>query len=133
MEYGTYILIGTTNPYLAQRNGWCSTTIAIAAEYGPRELVEGLMQHYCAQESDNYMVDENGDVIHADTEEIILPKDALAYEHDGKVYEFVPVEDLDEEQAKATLRDGVLFDENERESIYAMYPDLAPVVEADEE
>jgi len=133
MEYGTYILIGSTNPYLAQRNGWCSTTIAIAAEYGPRGLVEGLMQHYCVGESDNYIVDENGDVIHADTEEIILPKDALAYEHDGKVYEFVAIEDLDEEQAKATLRDGVLFDEHDRESIYAMYPDLAPVVEADEE
>ncbi len=133
MESSTYILIGSTNPYLAQRNGWCSTTIAIRAEYGHRGLVEGLMQEYCVSESDNYIVDEHGNVVRWDSEEIILPQDDLIYEHDGKVYEFVAIEDLTEEQAKATLRDGVLFDEQDRESIYAMYPDLAPVVEADEE
>lgn len=132
MEYGSYILIGSTNPYLAQRNGWCSTTIAMRAEYAQRGLVQGLMRHYCVSESDSYTIDEDRNVVDG-YGNIVLDKDGLAYEHDGKVYEFVAIEDLTEEQAKATLRDGVLFDEHDRESIYAMYPDLAPVVEADEE
>lgn len=102
------------------------------AEYAQRGLVEGLMRHYCVSESDSYTIDEEGNVVDG-YGSIVLEKDALIYEHDGKMYEFVAIEDLDEEQAKATLRDGVLFDATDRESIYAMYPDLAPVVEADEE
>lgn len=131
MESRTYILIGSTNPYLAQRSGWRSTTIAMRAEYGQRGLVEGLMRHYCVSESDSYTIDEDRNVVDS-YGSIVMEKDALAYEHDGKVYEFVAIEDLTEEQAKATLRDGVLFDEHDRESIYSMYPDLAPVI-GDEE
>jgi hypothetical protein len=57
----------------------------------------------------------------------------LIYEHDSKVYEFVKLEDLNEQEAKATLRDNVLFDDADKQTIYNRFPDLAPVVEADEE
>jgi hypothetical protein len=131
MTYGTYILIGRTNPYLAQRNGWRSTTIAMRAEYCQRGLVEGLMKHYCLNECDNHTLDDNGNVV--DGNEVILAKDGLIYEHDSKVYEFVKLEDLNEQEAKATLRDNVLFDDAAKQTIYDRFPDFAPVVEADEE
>jgi hypothetical protein len=124
MTYGTYILIGRTNPYLAQRNGWRSTTIAMRAEYCQRGLVEGLMKQYCLDECDNHTLDDNGNVVEGN--EVILEKDALIYEHDSKIYEFVKLEDLNEQEAKATLRDNVLYDDADKQTIYVMYPDLRP-------
>ena len=128
----TYILFGSTNPYLAQRNGWKDTLVAFRSEYEHLGFVQSLMQHYCVGESDNYIIDEHDNVVDC-YGNIVLGKDALAYEHDGKVYEFVPIDDLTEQQARVALRDNVLFDEHDRQTIYAMYPDLAPVPVEDEE
>ena len=128
----TYILFGSTNPYLAQRSGWKDTIVAFRSEYEHLWFVQSLMQHHCVGKSDNYIIDEHDNVVDCNGN-IVLDKDALAYEHDGRFYEFVPIDDLTEQQARVALRDNVLFDEHDKQTIYAMYPDLAPVPVEDEE
>ncbi len=131
----TYITYSSTNPYQAQGNGLHRgrTRIAIRSVYeSATEASERLMDD-CVRESDNYCIaDDCSAVLGANAYTSIMQHGDLSYHHDGYTYESIELNDLTEEDAKIAIRDGVLTSEDLFD-LYAMYPDLAPVVEADEE
>lgn len=138
--YTTYIFFGRTNPYLAKFgifNG--RTVIAFRTEYCTPGCAESLLRSYCVEESDNYTIDEEGNVVYCTsynhetdeaTHEVIMEAGATSYEHDGRTYWFSAIDDLTEEEARVALRDQALSDD-EREQVYDLHPELNPAIAND--
>jgi len=132
----TYILFGSTNPYLANFGPFNRRTrIALSVEYTTREGASEKLMSYCEQESDNYVFNEFGtkvqymvscDEVRNTIEwETVMDEGAMSYEHDGRVWEMIAIEDLDEADARIVICDNVLS-EQELEEVYAIHPDLRP-------
>ncbi len=144
MTYGTYILIGRTNPYQAQRSGLFRGRTLIAVDYyyymSKLEASDKLMD-LCIQESDNYGYNDDGTAVQewisGDIDDgtakydAIMERGDLSYHYDGYDWAMVPVDELDYDEARAALRYGL--NNADTQMIYDRFPDLAPVVEADEE
>lgn len=132
----TYILFGSTNPYLAKFglfNG--RTRFAQSVEYCTAEDASAKLMSYCAEESDNYSFNEFGTkvqyMVSCDEErntiewETIMDQGDMSYEHDSRTWEFIALNDLDEDDARIVLRDNVLS-ETETAMLYELHPDLRP-------
>lgn len=134
----TYILIGSTNPYQAQRSGLFRgrTKVAIRVDYCTKEQASERLMRDCLDESDNYSLDAYGTkvqvMLSCDEErntiewETIMEQGDMTYHYDGYGYETIALTDLDEEEARVTLRDNVLFDETDRQYLHDKFPALAP-------
>lgn len=130
----TYILFGSTNPYLANFSPFNRRTrIAHSVEYCTADEASAKLMSYCAQESDNYIFSDDGLTLECYGETIMKQGD-MSYEHDGRTWEFIALADLTEEDARIVLRDNVLS-RLEAETLYGLHPDLRPeeVEEADGE
>jgi hypothetical protein len=124
MENTTYILIGRTNPYQAQRKGWGRHTL-IAANYYTLtpEQASNLLMSYCCAESDNHVYSDDGAAV-LSCDEVIFSKGDMAYSDDGISWWMVAAQDLDHAEAKAALRYGLPT--YMAEEIYAKHEDLRP-------
>ena len=145
MENKTYILFGQAGQNVAQGDGRFGHRLrkAFAAEYVTKEEVESMLMRYCFDEGDNYDFTDDGNAIREcvtynhDTEEAtyreIMKRGDMSYEHDSRTWEFIPLDELDEKDAAILLQDGVLFDENDKETLYTLRPALGPEEEAEED
>lgn len=130
----TYILFGSTNPYLAKFglfNG--RTRFAQSVEYCTAEEASAKLMSYCAEESDNYIFSDDGLKLEMYGTTVMQHGD-MSYEHDSRTWTFIALNDLDEDHARIVLRDNVLS-ESETAMLYELHPDLRPeeVEEADGE
>lgn len=139
----TYVLFGKTNPYLAKFGPFNGRTlVAMSAEYGTRDEASTKLMVYCSEESDNYNFSDDGKAVQClisfnkDTEEAtyenVMVQGDLSYEHDGRSWYFVALNELAEDEANAVLRANILSN-NELEVLYAEWPELRPVQEDEEE
>ena len=124
MDKQTYILIGRTNPYQAQRKGWGRHTLIAANYYSlTPEQASDLMMTYCYDESDNHVYSDDGTAV-LSCDEVIFAKGDMAYNDDGISWWMVAAQDLDENEARAALRYGLPT--HMAEEIYAKHADLRP-------
>jgi hypothetical protein len=125
MDKQTYILIGRTNPYQAQRSGLFRgrTLIAIDTYWLTAEEASKKLLGYCYEESDNYVYNDDATAVLYGND-VVMTHGDLSYDDDGYVWSMVPVDELDCEEAKAALAHGL--DPDDEETIYAMYEDLRP-------
>ena len=136
MERSTYFLIGRTNPYQAQAGRNASffkrRTLAASNEwwYVTRQEAAALIMEWASDDAGEWPDEQTG-VLLAGCSDQVDPGD-LRYHHDGYSWAMTPLEELDEEEATAVLRDCWLNDEN-REAIYQLHEDLRPEPEPEEE
>lgn len=132
----TYITFGSTNPYQASSGRYCGlfrgrTKVAVRANYCTKEEASRRLMQDCYEECDNHYFDDTRTKVEVkvscDEVETIMEQGDMTYHHDGYGWECIALADLTEEEARVTLRDHVLFDERDIETIYAMHPDLAPL------
>jgi len=133
----TYITFGSTNSYQASSGRYCGlfrgrTKVAVRVDYCTKEEASRRLMQDCRDESDNYFFDDTFTKVQ-DVLGTIMEQGDMTYYHDGYGWESIALADLDEEEARVTLRDNVLFDEADKQYLYDKFPDLAPAVEADEE
>ena len=129
-----YILIGSTNSYQAQGNGLFRgrTKVAVRIDYCTEQEASRRLLHDCCNECNNNYFDDTYTKVQSGSGTIMEQGD-MAYHHDGYTYESIALADLDEEEARVTLRDSVLYDEADRQYLYEKFPDLAPAVEDEDE
>jgi hypothetical protein len=125
MERKTYILIGRTNPYQAQRSGLFRGRTLIAADqyWMNAEEASEKMMAFCCEESDNYSYNDDGTAVLYGND-VVMTHGNLSYDHDGYVWSMVPVDELDHDEAKAALAYGLWIDAEK--TIYAIHEDLRP-------
>lgn len=144
----TYITFGSTNPYQASNGRYCGlfrgrTKVAIRVDYCTADQASRRLMRDCLDESDNYCIADDCSAVLAITSsvdvrderayDIIMQHGDMTYYDDGYGWETIALADLDEEEARVTLRDNVLYDETDRLYLYDKFPDLAPVVEDEDE
>ena len=128
----TWILFGSTNPYLANFSPFNRRTrIAQSVEYMTRDDASKKLMTYCAEESDNHVFGPGGMWVECNCE-VIMDHGDLSYEHDGRTWEFIALADLTEEDARIALRDNVLSD-SEVEEVYQLHPELRPEQEPEDD
>lgn len=128
----TFILFGSTNPYLANFGPFNRRTrIAHSVEYTTREGASEKLMSYHEQEDDNTMYSDDGTKL-LSYGEVVMQQGDMSYEHDSRTWEFIALADLTEEDARIARRDIVLS-MSEIEEVYQLYPALRPEPCADEE
>lgn len=135
----TFILFGQADQSVAQRDPSFGQRLrkAFTSEYMTKEKVVQKLMGYCWDESDNHSFTDDGKAIQEcasynhDTEvatyNTIMEQGDMSYEHDGRTWEFIELNELDERDAVIVLKDGVLFDDGDKEVLYNKFPDLRPV------
>ena len=126
----TYLLFGTTNPYQAQagRNSGFFRGRTLATERATYYLTEEEATAQIirwASEDTGEFPDDEGILCKGSFDEVT--PGSLSYHHDGYSWELVPVDELDEAQAKEVIRAGAWLSEDELEGIYQRHEDLRPV------
>lgn len=127
----TYILFGSTNPYLAKFKGFNGRTrFAHSVEYCTADEASAKLMSYHEQEDDNILYSEDATKL-LSYGEVVMQHGDMSYEHDSRTWTFIALNDLDEEDARIVLRDNVLSD-LETETLYGLHPDLRPEEEVEE-
>jgi len=138
----TYITFGGTNPYQAQHGRYSGTfrgrtKVAVRVDYCTKDDASSRLMQDCYDECDNHYFDDTLTKVQVkvscDEFETIMEQGDMNYYHDGYGWECIALADLDEKEARVTLRDNVLFDEADRQYLYDKFPDLAPTPVEDEE
>ena len=127
----TWVLFGTTNPYQASRNGMFRgrPRIALTTYLGNQDEVSEQMMDNLVGESDSYTFsDDLKSVVKFITEaksEVIMSKGQVHYEHDGYLWECIPLDELEEDDARIALNCKAVSDD-EAKAIYELHPSLNP-------
>jgi hypothetical protein len=120
MKSKPHILFAQTNPYQANRDAFFRgrTKVAVGVDYVTPEQANLLLMQDCLTDNDGYTATEDGRIIRYLNDDpypkyaVIMERNALAYEHDGKVWWYCAIDDCDDEEINLAM-DCRVINEND--------------------